>query len=73
MTVWVTGRAHWEGAAAPASLRLVDNAQFQFGLALKPHDSNPFKPYVDGFKKMYVTKWHGFEPLEMCVATIMVS
>ena len=59
--------------AAPSSIRLVDNEQFQFGLALKPEQKNPFKPYVDGFKKFYVTKWHGFEPLQMCVATVMLE
>jgi alkyldihydroxyacetonephosphate synthase len=57
--------------AAPSSIRLVDNEQFQFGLALKPDQKNPFKPYIDGFKKLYVTKWHGFDPYEMCVATVM--
>mmetsp|Transcript_81581 Transcript_81581/g.119503 ORF Transcript_81581/g.119503 Transcript_81581/m.119503 type:complete len:622 (+) Transcript_81581:118-1983(+) len=59
--------------AAPSSIRLVDNEQFQFGLALKPEQKNAFKPIIDGFKKMYVTKWHGFEPLEMCVATVMIE
>lgn len=59
--------------AAPSSIRLVDNEQFQFGLALKPTKKNPFTKIVDGFKKIYVTKWHGFEPTQMCVATLMVE
>jgi len=59
--------------AAPASIRLVDNEQFQFGLALKPKQTNPFAPIVDGFKKVYVTQWHGFDPLQMCVATLAME
>lgn len=58
---------------APSSIRLVDNEQFQFGLALKPTKKNPFTKIIDGFKKIYVTKWHGFEPLQMCVATLMIE
>ena len=37
----------------------MDNEQFQFGLALKPEQKNPFKPFIDGMKKAYVVKWHG--------------
>ncbi|KPP79573.1 Alkyldihydroxyacetonephosphate synthase, peroxisomal-like [Scleropages formosus] len=41
---------------APASIRLMDNAQFQFGHALKPQVSSIFTSFLDGLKKFYITK-----------------
>lgn len=56
---------------APASIRLVDNDQFQFGQALKTDTGSVLQSFVDGFKKFYITKMKGFEPHEICVATLL--
>lgn len=54
----------------PASIRLIDNEQFRFGQSLKPHAS-VFGSFLDGFKKIYLTKIKGFDPSKMCVATLV--
>ncbi|MGH0152141.1 UNVERIFIED_CONTAM: hypothetical protein FKN15_021962 [Acipenser sinensis] len=56
---------------APASIRLMDNEQFQFGHALKPQVSSIFTSFLDGLKKFYITKFKGFEPNQLCVATLL--
>ncbi|XP_014674540.1 PREDICTED: alkyldihydroxyacetonephosphate synthase, peroxisomal-like [Priapulus caudatus] len=56
---------------APASIRLVDNEQFIFGQALKPEVNSIIQSFVDGIKKIYLTKWKGFDPKQMCVATLL--
>uniref|UniRef100_A0A8C9WBX0 Alkylglycerone-phosphate synthase n=1 Tax=Scleropages formosus TaxID=113540 RepID=A0A8C9WBX0_SCLFO len=56
---------------APASIRLMDNAQFQFGHALKPQVSSIFTSFLDGLKKFYITKFKGFDPHHLCVATLL--
>uniref|UniRef100_A0A493T827 Alkylglycerone-phosphate synthase n=1 Tax=Anas platyrhynchos platyrhynchos TaxID=8840 RepID=A0A493T827_ANAPP len=56
---------------APASIRLVDNAQFQFGHALKPQVASIFTSFLDGLKKFYITKFKGFDPNILCVATLL--
>ncbi|PKK29631.1 alkylglycerone phosphate synthase [Columba livia] len=56
---------------APASIRLVDNAQFQFGHALKPQVASIFTSFLDGLKKFYITKFKGFDPNVLCVATLL--
>nr|XP_039248584.1 alkyldihydroxyacetonephosphate synthase, peroxisomal-like [Styela clava]XP_039248585.1 alkyldihydroxyacetonephosphate synthase, peroxisomal-like [Styela clava]XP_039248586.1 alkyldihydroxyacetonephosphate synthase, peroxisomal-like [Styela clava] len=56
---------------APASIRLMDNAQFQFGQALKPEVAGMFTSFIDGLKKFYVTKVKGYDPNKMCVATLL--
>ncbi|CAH1241220.1 AGPS [Branchiostoma lanceolatum] len=56
---------------APSSIRLMDNMQFQFGQALKPQAGSIFTSFVDGLKKMYITKWKGFDPNQLCVATLL--
>jgi len=55
----------------PASIRLVDNVQFQFGMALKPEEPDEWTKKFDKIKKFYVTKVRGFDPQEMCAATLM--
>ena len=54
----------------PASVRLVDNLQFQFGLALKPASSglNVLKSNVE---KFFVTRIKGFEPEKMAPCTLV--
>lgn len=56
---------------APASIRLMDNEQFKFGHALKPQVSSMFTSFLDGLKKFYVTKFKGFDPDRLCVATLL--
>ncbi|CAL8343210.1 unnamed protein product, partial [Boreogadus saida] len=56
---------------APASIRLVDNEQFQFGHALKPQVSSMFTSFLEGLKKFYITKFKGFDPQHLCVATLL--
>lgn len=55
----------------PASIRLMDNEQFRFGLALKPSEHSAFTAFVDSVKKFYVTKVKGFDPEHMCVCTLV--
>lgn len=54
----------------PASVRLVDNLQFQFGLALKPA-STGLKVLKSNFEKFFVTKIKGFEPDKMVACTLV--
>ncbi|KAJ8012732.1 hypothetical protein DPEC_G00045940 [Dallia pectoralis] len=56
---------------APASIRLMDNEQFQFGHALKPQVSSIFTNFVEGLKKFYITKFKGFDTNQLCVATLL--
>ncbi|XP_037379506.1 alkyldihydroxyacetonephosphate synthase, peroxisomal [Talpa occidentalis] len=56
---------------APASIRLMDNQQFQFGHALKPQVSSIFTSFLDGLKKFYITKFKGFDPNQISVATLL--
>uniref|UniRef100_A0A4W3IKB2 Alkylglycerone-phosphate synthase n=1 Tax=Callorhinchus milii TaxID=7868 RepID=A0A4W3IKB2_CALMI len=56
---------------APASIRLMDNTQFQFGHALKPQVASIFTSFLDGLKKFYITKFKGFDPNVLCVATLL--
>jgi alkyldihydroxyacetonephosphate synthase len=69
---WADGLAFMEEIsgwqAAPASVRLVDNMQFQFGRALKPSNSSPLMQEI---QKLFVTKIHGVD-LEQMVACTLV-
>lgn len=56
---------------APASLRLLDNEQFSFGQALKTETSSVLQSFVDGLKKIYITKIKGFDPHQICAATLL--
>jgi alkyldihydroxyacetonephosphate synthase len=57
-------------ATPPASVRLVDNLQFQFGLALKPKSSAMAK-LKSRVEKFFVTKIKGFAPLKMVACTLV--
>lgn len=57
--------------AAPVSIRLVDNMQFQFGQALKPEVESVSKFLTDKVKKWYVLNRLGFEPEKMTAATML--
>ena len=54
----------------PASVRLVDNLQFQFGLALKPASSG-LKVWKSNIEKFIVTKVKGFDPYKMVALTLV--
>lgn len=56
---------------APASIRLMDNEQFQFGHALKPEVKSIFTSFMDGLKKLYITKIKGFDLNVIAVATLL--
>lgn len=56
---------------APASIRLVDNVQFQFSQVLKPASNSKFEEILDSAKKWYVTKYKGFDPNKMAAVTVV--
>jgi alkyldihydroxyacetonephosphate synthase len=56
----------------PASIRLVDNIQFRFGLALKGRSSG-LKAALDALKKLYVVRVKGFDLSSMVAATIVME
>src|SRR5205085_7378338 len=58
-------------ATPPASVRLVDNLQFQFGLALKPRSSGGLADLKSKAEKFFVTKIKGFEPYKMVACTLV--
>lgn len=55
----------------PASLRLIDNLQFKFGIALKPVADSKWKEMMDQIKKYYLLNIRKFNPHEMSIATIV--
>jgi alkyldihydroxyacetonephosphate synthase len=58
-------------ATPPASVRLVDNVQFQFGLALKPKSSGGLADLKSKAEKFFVTKVKKFKPNKMVVCTLV--
>ena len=58
-------------ATPPASVRLVDNLQFQFGLALKPKSRGGLADLKSKAEKFFVTKIKGFEPGKMVACTLV--
>jgi alkyldihydroxyacetonephosphate synthase len=59
--------------AAPVSIRLVDNMQFQFGQALKPEVHDWKEHMMDKAKKWYVIKHKKFDPEHMTAATLLME
>lgn len=57
----------------PASIRLVDNPQFRFGLALKTPPSSFFKVWKDALKKYFLLCVKKMNPNKMCLATIVME
>lgn len=55
----------------PASIRLVDNLQFQFGVALKPESDSRWEKVLDKIKKFYLLKIKGFDPESMCACILL--
>ena len=54
----------------PASVRLVDNTQFQFGMALKPK-SQGWRAKKSALEKIFVTKVKGYDPNKMVAVTLV--
>jgi alkyldihydroxyacetonephosphate synthase len=54
----------------PSSVRLIDNLQFQFGLALKPAVAG-LSAWKSRMEKFFVTKVKGFVPDQMVVCTLV--
>ncbi len=54
----------------PASIRLVDNAQFRFGQTLKPRLTG-FQAWLEALKKFYLLKIRGFHPKQLVAVTIV--
>jgi alkyldihydroxyacetonephosphate synthase len=57
--------------AAPASLRLMDNVQFQLGQTLKPVSEGGLGAMMSSFEKYFVTKVKGFEVNSMAACTLV--
>ncbi|MEQ1921593.1 MAG: FAD-binding oxidoreductase [Pyrinomonadaceae bacterium] len=55
----------------PASVRLVDNLQFQFGQALKPASNSSAADMISKAQKFFVTKIKGFDPYKMVALTLV--
>lgn len=55
----------------PASVRLVDNMQFQFGLALKAKSESSLADLKSKFEKFFVTRIKGFAPDKMVACTLV--
>lgn len=56
---------------APASIRLLDNDQFQFGRALRAEDKSLMAGFMEGIKKLYITKIKRFDLEKISVATLL--
>lgn len=56
----------------PSSIRLMDNEQFRFGQALKLENSWG-GVLLDGLKRLYITRIKGFDPLKLCVVTLLME
>ncbi|KAF5293543.1 hypothetical protein FQA39_LY03028 [Lamprigera yunnana] len=54
----------------PASIRLMDNEQFQFGQTLRATPGY-FGLILEGLKKLYIVKIKGFDVNSMCVLTLL--
>lgn len=54
----------------PASIRLMDNEQFQFGQMLRP-ESNWGGLILQGLKEVYITRIKRFKWDQICVATLL--
>jgi alkyldihydroxyacetonephosphate synthase len=74
-TDWDTGYKFMYDVARsriwPASIRLVDNVQFQFGLALKPEVKSKLTEYIDKLKKAYLLDILKFDPQKMVAVTLL--
>ncbi len=58
-------------ATPPASVRLVDNMQFQFGYALKPRSTGGLAALKSRVQNFFVTRVRGFRPDRMVLCTLV--
>ena len=56
---------------APASIRLMDNLMFLFGQALKVKSDSKIEQFIDWLKKIYLTKFCGFDLNKVTVCTLL--
>lgn len=56
---------------APASIRLMDNAQFKFGASLRPPPSSMWASLVDSLKKFYLTRLKGYDLDQLAILTLL--
>lgn len=63
-------RAVQRAGNVPASVRLMDNLQFQFGQALRPERTG-VAALVGKLEKAFVTRLRGFEPTRMVACTLL--
>jgi alkyldihydroxyacetonephosphate synthase len=56
--------------SVPASVRLMDNLQFQFGQALKPEKTG-LGAWKSAAEKLFVTRVRGFDPQKMVACTLL--
>ncbi len=54
-----------------ASMRLMDNTQFMFGMALKPREYSRAKVIIDAIKKYYVLNVKGFNQKKLSALTLL--
>lgn len=64
-------RAVSDSGDVPASLRLVDNPQFQFGQALKPAPSGQLKRWKSALEKWLVLQVLGYDAHQMVACTVV--
>ncbi|MET0405223.1 MAG: FAD-binding oxidoreductase [Cystobacter sp.] len=57
--------------AVPASVRVMDSTQFQFGQALKPATTGTAAQAKSALEKFFVTRVKGFDPDKLAVATLV--
>lgn len=57
----------------PASIRLVDNAQFRFGHALKPAEKNPLEAVNSKFQRLFLQRIKKIDLSRMSVATLVME
>jgi alkyldihydroxyacetonephosphate synthase len=57
----------------PASIRLVDNAQFRFGHALKPAETSSLAAAKSKLQRVFLEKVKGVDLSRMCVATLVME
>lgn len=57
----------------PASIRLVDNAQFRFGHALKPADTSPLAPVNSRLQQLFLQRVKKIDLRQMSVATLVME
>uniref|UniRef100_A0A1I8B5T8 Alkylglycerone-phosphate synthase n=1 Tax=Meloidogyne hapla TaxID=6305 RepID=A0A1I8B5T8_MELHA len=63
------GAIIFPGRWQPASLRLVDNAQFQMGQAMRVQESSTTSAIWQSLARIYLTRWKGFQPDQMVATT----